>query len=134
MKHVGLGFAAAIAVAVTGCATAPPPVQKVWVRTDGQRSADNPALKQEFELAKTACFGQANAAGLSGTQLCRGPVDCSIQADQRTSAQISVLEGCMADRGYTWVREDQAEAVAEQNRAIAARKSGARPPQAQATR
>lgn len=109
---------AAVMSALTGCATRPE-VQKIWIRTDGQRGADNPALTQQFELAKTACLGTANAAGLSGTQLCRGIADCAIQADQRTAAQVSVMEGCMADRGYMLVPADQAEAVATQNRAIA---------------
>jgi hypothetical protein len=80
----------------------------VWIRTDGQRITENPAFAQKFEVDKTVCEGEMQKANLSGAQFCRGLADCIIQGQQRGSAVGIVGKGCMADRGYVLVPEDEA--------------------------
>lgn len=99
-------FAAAVLV---GCATTPPP-QNLWVRTDGQSSRDIPALAQQFEVDQTICEGEMQKANLSGTQFCRGLADCIITGAARGNAMSVVGKGCMAQRGYLLMPEDQIEA------------------------
>jgi hypothetical protein len=98
---------AALGGLLVGCAAPPPPM--IWVRIDGQRGAGNPALEQQFELAKTVCIGEMQKAGLSGVTLVGGNIfDQVIAANQRNAAQGDVLKGCMAQQGYVLVPADQA--------------------------
>ena len=52
--------AMAAGLALSTCAHAPPPPM-LWGRTDGQRTADNPALAQQGEIDKTT--GRRRAEG-----------------------------------------------------------------------
>jgi hypothetical protein len=99
MGNITITTAALVALALAGCAgpiagsggaSAPPVVEGVWLRTDGQSGRDNPAIAQQFEVDKAACMAGAEP--------------------DRT---------CMAARGYVLVRADQAEARAAQLRAAA---------------
>lgn len=91
---------AALAACVGACTPQPPPPEMTWIRGDGQSVRDNPSLQTEFDLAKTSCLGEVQKANLSGTQLCRGALDCAIQSQQRTQAMDAVGKGCMAEKGY----------------------------------
>jgi hypothetical protein len=46
---------------LTACTHTPPPPM-VWVRTDGQRIADDPTLAQQGERDKAICEGNAQGA------------------------------------------------------------------------
>src|ERR1700722_2230844 len=69
-----------------GCVTTTVATQMAWVRTDGRRITDDPALLQQ---------GKADVA------LCHADLDAgSANETART---------CMAQRGYALVQKDQAE-------------------------
>lgn len=113
MRMAGLlacGLAAALTLA--GCQT----VKEVFVRTDGQTTADNPHLAAQFEIDKTVCEGDSQRASLTGSQFCLGD-DCLYQAIARQQGRVGVVKGCMAQKGYLSVPEDQAAAKSEQFRA-----------------
>ena len=59
-----------------------------WVRTDGRKIADDPALVQQ---------GKSDIAA------------CNANLDTGTATEYA--RGCMAQKGYTLVRRDQAEDV-----------------------
>jgi hypothetical protein len=71
-----------------GCVTKTVAPQMAWVRTDGRKITDDPALLQQ---------GKADIA------LCHADLDAgSANETART---------CMAQRGYAFVQKDQAEEV-----------------------
>jgi hypothetical protein len=97
-----LGFVLIAGAVLVGCAVELPqpqlaqqPTPMVWLRLDGQRGADNPALTQQFEMDRKVCLGSAPE---------NGPIDPEAKA-------------CMAQKGYIQVPADQAEA---KNRELAA--------------
>src|SRR5262245_59183144 len=110
--------ACALVLALTGCATAPPPM--LWVRLDGQRSRDNPVLGQEFQVAQTVCLGERQKAALSGVTVAQGGLAGAIAAQQRGAAADQVGQGCMAEKGYALVPADQAEEKLAEFTAVAA--------------
>jgi hypothetical protein len=92
-------------VTIVGCAHEPPPAM-VWIRLDGQRGAGNPVLAQQFETDRTICFG-----------------------NEQTQTPNDVEKRCMAEKGYTQVPQDQAEAKLQEFAAINAQKQAqASPP------
>lgn len=97
----------ATAIFVTGCAAAP---KMTWVRVDGQRARDNPVLATQFEVDSTSCLGERNKANLSGVTVTQGGLAGIAAAAERGAAADTVQRGCMAERGYLLVQEDQAEA------------------------
>src|SRR3954447_16056695 len=106
--------------ALAGCAAAP---KMLWVRVDGQRSQQNPVLETQFEVDSTSCLGERNKAALSGVTVAGGGLAGAIAAIDRSNAADTVARGCMAEKGYLLVREDEAEqkstdlaAIAEQKR------------------
>lgn len=101
---LGLGLAA---ITLVACQQT---VKNLWVRTDGQTVKDNPALASQFEVDKVVCEGEMSKANLSGTQFCRGIIDCASQSVARSEAVMVVAKGCMAQRGYILVPETEAEA------------------------
>ena len=111
--------AVAACVALAGCATAP---KMLWLRADGQRASDNPALRTQFELDGTACLGERNKASLSGVTVSGGGLAGMAAAADRSAAADTVQRGCMAEKGYLLVPEDQAEAKQAELAAIAEQK------------
>jgi hypothetical protein len=107
------------ALLVTGCAQQ---VKQVWIRTDGQRGVGNPAFAQQFEIDKTVCVGEMQKANLSGVAVHGGGLAGLAVAMERDAAADDVQKGCMAQRGYVLVPEDQADARA------AAYAAASRPP------
>jgi uncharacterized lipoprotein YajG len=112
--------AVAAAVLLAGCAAAP---KMLWVRADGQRSSQNPTLATQFELDSTSCLGERNKANLSGVTVASGGIYGIAAAAERSAAADTVQRGCMAEKGYLLVPEEQAAAkqaelaaIAEQNR------------------
>ena len=84
----------AMLILLLGCATTPPIVatppiiEMAWVRTDGRKIADNPALLQEGKTDIATC-----------------------NANLDTGSSTEAARGCMARKGYVLVRRDQAEDV-----------------------
>ena len=109
----------AAAAFLTGCATAP---KMTWLRVDGQRSRDNPLLATQFELDSTSCIGERNKANLSGVTMTGGGIIGAMAAAERSNAADTVQRGCMAEKGYLLVPEDQAEARQTELAAIAEQK------------
>ena len=89
--HTALHYAStfcavALLNVLPGCVTTTVATQMAWVRTDGRRITDDPALLQQ---------GKADIA------LCHADLDAgSANETART---------CMAQRGYALVQKDQAE-------------------------
>jgi hypothetical protein len=71
-----------------GCATMKAAPEMAWVRTDGRRIADDPALLQQGKTDIALCHADLDAGSANETA--------------RT---------CMSQRGYTLVQKDQAEEV-----------------------
>jgi hypothetical protein len=112
-----IGLLAAISVA--SCATAP---KMVWLRADGQSALNNPVLKTQFELDGTSCLGERNKASLSGVTLTGGGLAGVAAAVERSNAADTVQRGCMAEKGYLLVPEDQVPTKAAELSAIAEQK------------
>jgi hypothetical protein len=68
-----------------GCVTNKPP-EMAWVRTDGRRIGDDPALLEQGKTDLAFCHANLDAGAPDAT-----------------------AQGCMAQRGYALVRKDQAE-------------------------
>ena len=77
-------------LALTDCAA-----QTVYLRTDGQDLASNPALREQLNRDRIACLGE-----------------------------IDDNQDCMAIKGYVSVSKDQAAAKQQQLAAIAAQNAG----------
>ncbi|MGO4513722.1 hypothetical protein CT676_38265 [Bradyrhizobium sp. MOS001] len=98
---------AALCVALGGCAAAP---KMGWVRVDGQSARENPVLTTQFEVDRTSCLGERNKAALSGVTVAVGGLAGAIAAQERTNAADTVGQGCMAEKGYLLVKEEEADA------------------------
>ncbi|WP_315701856.1 MULTISPECIES: hypothetical protein [unclassified Bradyrhizobium] len=110
----------ALCCVLGSCAAAP---KMVWLRVDGQPAKDNPVLRTQYEVDATACLGERNKAALSGVTFTGGGVGGAIAAAERSNAADTVARGCMAEKGYLLVKEEEAEqkraelaAIAEQKR------------------
>jgi hypothetical protein len=112
-----VGLAAAT---LASCAAAPPPMR--WVRTDGQRASKNPVLASQAEIDRTVCLGERQKATLSGITFANGGFAAAVAAQERGNSADAVARGCMAEKGYLLVPEDQAEAKAAELAAIAEQK------------
>jgi hypothetical protein len=107
----------AMAVAVSGCAA---PMKSIYVRADGRRGSDDPALAAQFDLDTNICVGEAQKANLSGVTLAGGGLAGVVAQAQRSNAAGDVRIGCMAQKGYVYVPEDQAAAKSAEFAKIAA--------------
>ncbi|HML06612.1 MAG TPA: hypothetical protein VK430_00590 [Xanthobacteraceae bacterium] len=94
----------------------------VWVRTDGKNAAADPVLAQQFQIDKTICLGEREKADLSGVTVSQGGIAGIVAAQNRANAADAVAKGCMAEKGYVQVPEDQAEAQRQQFADVAAMK------------
>jgi hypothetical protein len=82
-QALGLGVIAVLSVQL-GCVTSKP--EMAWVRTDGRRIVDDPALLQQGKTDIASCHANLDAGA----------------ADQ-------AARECMAQKGYALVQKDQAE-------------------------
>ena len=78
----------AILDVLPGCVTTKPAPEMAWVRTDGRRIADDPALLQQGKSDMALCHADLDAGSANET-----------------------ARNCMAQRGYALVQKDQAEEV-----------------------
>jgi hypothetical protein len=107
---------------LAGCATQP---TMTWIRADGQRSANNAVLHQQFEMDKTVCQGEMQKANLSGVTFAGGGIAGAVAAANRNDAVGQVARGCMAEKGYVLVAEEEAEQKRAELAAISAQKASA---------
>ena len=92
-QHLSLRYgstlcAVALLSVLSGCVTTNVAPEMAWVRTDGRRIADDPALLQQGKTDMVLCHADLDAGSANETA--------------RT---------CMAQRGYALVQKDQAEEV-----------------------
>jgi len=106
-------------LAVTGCAGP----KMVWLRTDGQSGANDPVLSQQFQIDKTVCLGEREKADLSGVTLSQGGLAGVAASVNRSNAADAVAQGCMAQKGYVLVKEDEVAQKSAEFAAIAAEKA-----------
>ncbi len=109
----------ALSAMVAACASAP---KMTWVRVDGQRARENPVLATQYEVDSTSCLGERNKASLSGVSVASGGFAAMAAAADRSNAADTVQRGCMAEKGYLLVQEDQAEAKTAELAAVAIQK------------
>lgn len=98
---------AALCAALGGGAAAP---KMVWLRVDGQTVRENPVFQTQAEIDGTSCLGERNKAALSGVTFAGGGIAGAVAAADRSNAADTVARGCMAEKGYLLVREDEADA------------------------
>jgi hypothetical protein len=94
IKHrPGLRYASVLCTVVMlnmlpACVTTKTAPEMAWVRTDGRRIADDPALLQQGKTDIALCHADLDAGSTNET-----------------------ARACMGQRGYTLVQKDQAEDV-----------------------
>ena len=76
----------ALLAVLPGCVTTNVVPEMAWVRTDGRKIADDPALLRQGKTDLTLCHADLDAGGASGS-----------------------ARACMAKRGYALVQKVQAE-------------------------
>ena len=88
-RRCGLAYCSiAGLILLSGCVTTSTVPEMAWVRTDGRKIADDPALLQQGKSDIAAC-------------------DANLDSGTPTAS----ARGCMAQKGYVLVRRDQAEDV-----------------------
>jgi hypothetical protein len=111
-----LAFAA---LALAGCAGP----QMLYLRADGIAPSSDPVLKQQFDMDRTVCLGDMQKASLSGVSFGGGGWGAVAAQANRNQAAGQVAQGCMAEKGYVLVREDQVSEKQQELAAIAAEKA-----------
>jgi hypothetical protein len=125
MKKI-MAVLAVVAMVSAGCAQQP---KNIYLRVDGQSGRNNPVLAQQYEVDSTMCVGERNKANLSGVTVASGGfAGLAAQIDRSNSAD-TVQRGCMAEKGYLLVPEDQAEAKQAELAAVAELKRKQEAPQ-----
>jgi hypothetical protein len=80
----------------------------------------NSALSQQLQTDLLICRGDTQKANMSGVTLTTGGiVQQAAQELQREEAAKDVMKGCLAQKGYVLVPEQEAETRAAQFRANA---------------
>lgn len=115
MKLISISAIGAAALVLAGCqTTAEQQPKRVWVRTDGRPIANNPKLLQQGELDWTICKGETNKVALGVAPIywrgIAGAINASIIEEQQKKALVDVAIGCMAQRGYRLIPQEEAEA------------------------
>ncbi len=111
-------FVLPVALALAGCAS-----HMIYLRADGISPASDPVLNQQFEMDRTICQGDMQKANVSGVTFTGGGVAGVIAANNRNQAVGQVGQGCMAEKGYVLVKEDEAAYKSQELAAIAAEKA-----------
>ncbi|MFM9848908.1 MAG: hypothetical protein ACKVP3_17295 [Hyphomicrobiaceae bacterium] len=106
----------AISLMVTGCAQ-----QKlVAIRTDGQPMRGDIVLSHAYETDHAVCTGEMQKANMSGTVFHNGGLVNAIAVHAERKGQADdVMAGCLAQKGYVIVSEEEAETRLAHYRAVA---------------
>jgi hypothetical protein len=113
-----------IASAVVGCAQQ---TKTVWLRNDGRMAANDPVMSRQFEVDRAVCSGDTGKAGLvalNPIQATDGGGYNRAAGAERGALAGDVMRGCMAQKGYMLVREDEVQAKAAEYAAAAAQQAG----------
>jgi hypothetical protein len=110
MKIAG---ALALAAILAGCAQQ----RFTFVRLDGKPVSD-PVLSSQFEVDRAVCAGDREKASLSGTTFSGGGFAGMMARNERGQSADAVANGCMAQRGYLSVPEEQAAQKAAELAAV----------------
>lgn len=108
MRRVAVLLAA---LTLGGCAQ-----RMVYLVADGRAPGTDPVLNQQFEMDRTVCQGELQKANLSGSLRDWSSIS-------RGAAVNQVGQGCMAEKGYVSVPEDQVAAKQQELAAVAAEKA-----------
>jgi hypothetical protein len=112
-----------IASAVTACAQQP---KMLWLRNDGRMAANDPVLSRQFEIDRAVCSGDTGKAGLvalNPMQATDGGGYNNKAGRERGALASDVMRGCMAQKGYMLVREDEVQAKSAEYAAAAAQQA-----------
>jgi hypothetical protein len=82
----------------------------VAIRTDGQRIAASPMLKQNYEADRTVCLGETQKANLTRTPNYYGGFAAIAKQAEQDQAASDVFAGCMAQKGYAMVEKEKVDA------------------------
>lgn len=104
----------ALAMVLAGCAAQ----QLAYVRTDGQRIKTDPVMEQQFQIDAAICNGEMQKANVSGVTFTGGGIAGAVAAANRSNAVGQVAQGCMAQKGYVVVKQEEADAKIAQFAAI----------------
>jgi hypothetical protein len=115
-----LACALVIASAVLGCAQQP---KTVWLRTDGRVAANDPVMSRQFEVDRTVCSGDTGKAGLTALNPGTSDKYNGAVAVERGALSNNVMRGCMAEKGYVLVREEEVSAKAAEYAAASAQQA-----------
>ena len=123
-------------VALAGCETDPASTaissisasDRVYVRADGKRLADHPALAQQLELDRAACKGRARTVGLETPKEIESKnLALQVVSIGMKEGKISdIMQGCMAERGYLYMTVAEAETRADGLAVTGSKKKGKR--------
>jgi hypothetical protein len=105
-------------LALTACAP-----HMIYLRADGVPPASDVVLNQQFEMDRTICQGDLQKANVSGVTLAGGGLVGAVAAANRSVAVSQVGQGCMAEKGYVLVKEEDASSKSQELAAIAAEKA-----------
>lgn len=89
------------------------------LRLDGQSIAESPRLQQAYETDVAICNGETQKANLSKTRTYAGGLAAIAEDIEHKRAAEDVMTGCMAQKGYVRVPEEQADAKKKQIQAVA---------------
>ena len=107
-----------VAMMSSGCAHGPP---LVAIRTDGQPIPGNPVLNQTFALDRQICEGEKQKAHMAGGIIYGGGLGTAIAVGiEREQRANQVMSGCMAQKGYVQVPENEVAAKLAEFKANAA--------------
>ena len=95
----------------------------IYLRADGMNPVSDPVVNQQFEMDRTICQGDMQKANVSGVTITGGGVPGVVAAANRSQAVSQVGQGCMAEKGYVLVKEDDAPAKSQELAAVAAEKA-----------
>jgi hypothetical protein len=120
-----LKFVCALAIAglLSACAQHP---KTVWLRSDGRVAANDPLMSRQFEVDRAVCSGDTGKAGLvalNPMQATDGGGYNRAAGAERGALAGDVMRGCMAQKGYMLVREDEVAAKSAEYAAAAAQQA-----------
>lgn len=110
MKHsVILALATA---SLCACVSRQPEVAYEFVRTDGRDFTTDTALAQQERIDATICTGEVNKAKAAMPPAYSPNMFEQVNMEINQSRALdAIASGCMAERGYLYVRSDQAAAI-----------------------
>jgi hypothetical protein len=97
---------------------------KVYVRADGKRLVDHPALAQQLEVDRAVCKGRAQTVGLETPKEIesKNTMLQIVSVGMKEGKISDIMQGCMAERGYLYMTVAEAEARADRIATVPSKK------------